>query len=567
LKQVSVESTADAYLELLAARGIDYFFGNGGTDFGPIVDAYAKRMTLEQPVPTPVTVPHEITAVAMAHGYTMITGRPQAVMVHTIAGTANATGGLINALRTQVPMLFSAGRTPITEDGLKGSRNGGIHWAQESFDQGSMVREWVKWDYELRPDVDLEGVVDRALAIAQSQPQGPVYLTLPREVLAHEIETFSYSERPRMVANESAPAPALLREAAKALARAKNPIVITSSVGRDPEAVRELVRLAELLGLPVFAGGAFMNFPANHRLQQGAAGAHLAAADVILVVDSDVPWMPSSGQAPAEDATIINLGPDPLYSRYPVRSFRSDISLAGTSALALSELVKAVEQESIDSAAVEERAQRWGADHDKAKSAARARAEAGKEKRPLDKSWVTYCLEQVRDDDTIIVNELGLDATQFENSQPGTLFGAPTVGVLGWGIGAALGAKLAARDKTVVACVGDGSYVFGVPTAAHWLSRRMNLPVLFIVWNNSQWGAVANATRQVYPDGWSVRQNSFPFSDLSPAIDFEMECQAAGGYGERVEDPADFPAALERALHVVKVEGRQALLNVIGAPR
>jgi acetolactate synthase-1/2/3 large subunit len=143
VKQVQVESTADAYLELLAARGIDYLFGNGGTDFGPIVNAYAKRLNLGQPVPTPVTVPHEITAVAMAHGYTMVTGRAQAVMVHTIAGTANATGGLINAIRTGVPMLFSAGRTPITEEGLKGSRNGGIHWAQESFDQGSMVREWV----------------------------------------------------------------------------------------------------------------------------------------------------------------------------------------------------------------------------------------------------------------------------------------------------------------------------------------------------------------------------------------------------------------------------------------
>ncbi len=183
-REVAVESTAEAYLELLAARGIDYFFANGGTDFGPIVEAYAKRLASELPVPKPVTVPHEITAVAMAHGYTMITGRPQVVMVHTIAGTANAVGGLINASRTQIPMLFTAGRTPTTESGLKGSRSSAIHWAQESFDQGSMVREWVKWDYELRPGVDLEGVVDRALALAGSEPQGPVYLTLPREVIA-----------------------------------------------------------------------------------------------------------------------------------------------------------------------------------------------------------------------------------------------------------------------------------------------------------------------------------------------------------------------------------------------
>ena len=121
------------FLELLAARGIDYFFANGGTDFGPIVEVYAKRLAGELPVPKPVTVPHEITAVAMAHGYTMVTGRPQVVMVHTIAGTANAVGGLINASRTQIPMLFTAGRTPTTESGLKGSRSSAIHWAQESF--------------------------------------------------------------------------------------------------------------------------------------------------------------------------------------------------------------------------------------------------------------------------------------------------------------------------------------------------------------------------------------------------------------------------------------------------
>src|SRR5690606_1391552 len=145
--EVQVETVADAYLEMLTARGIDYFFGNGGTDFGPIVDAYARRIALEQPAPKPVTVPHEITGLAMAYGYTMVTGRPQVVMVHTIAGTANAVGGLISANRARIPMFFSAGRTPITEGPeIRGARNGGIHWGQESFDQGSMVREWVKWD-------------------------------------------------------------------------------------------------------------------------------------------------------------------------------------------------------------------------------------------------------------------------------------------------------------------------------------------------------------------------------------------------------------------------------------
>src|SRR3972149_1914083 len=236
MKTVPVESTAEAYVELLAARGVDYFFGNAGTDFGPIVDVYAKRLAMELPLPKPVTVPHEITAMAMAAGYAMVTRKPQVVMVHTIPGTANATGGLINARSNNVPMLFSAGRTPITEAGMKGSRNGGIHWAPESVGPGSMVREWVKWDYELRHGADLEGVVDRALAITQSEPQGPAYLTLPREVLAEERESFSYSEQPRMRPNLSMASPDAIREAARVLARAKNPTAIAQAVGRGPEA-------------------------------------------------------------------------------------------------------------------------------------------------------------------------------------------------------------------------------------------------------------------------------------------------------------------------------------------
>jgi acetolactate synthase-1/2/3 large subunit len=120
-------------------------------------------------------------------------------------------------------------------------------------------------------------------------------------------------------------------------------------------------------------------------------------------------------------------------------------------------------------------------------------------------------------------------------------------------------------DRTVIASVGDGSYMFGVPEAGHWVSRKMNLPVLYVVWNNSRWNAVASATRSVYPDGWQERTSHKPFSDLSPALDFEMLCQAGGGYGERVEDPAEVPAAIERALHAVRVEKRQALLNIVGA--
>ena len=236
------ETAAEAWLGLLAARGVEYLFANGGTDFAPIVEAYAKGRTLGWRLPEIVIVPHENLGVAMAHGYTMITGRPQAMMVHVGVGTANAMNGILNASRMNVPILFSAGRTPLTESGaLPAARNNYIHWAQEHFDQGGMLREFVKWDYELRHAEQAETVLDRALAIAQSEPQGPVYVTLPREVLASDFSKKTYSEN-STIAPASPPAadPEALEEAAKLLGRAEKPLIITANGGRTAESSRAL---------------------------------------------------------------------------------------------------------------------------------------------------------------------------------------------------------------------------------------------------------------------------------------------------------------------------------------
>src|SRR2546427_12600557 len=149
-KKADIETTAEAYLELLAARGVEYFFGNAGTDVAPSIEAYASRGAHGQLLPRPITVPHEVPAVAMAHGYAMVTGRPQAVMVHVIVGTANALGGVINAARGGVPMLFTAGRKPITPARLRRRRGRQNPPAQEALGQGAIVREFVKWDYQLR---------------------------------------------------------------------------------------------------------------------------------------------------------------------------------------------------------------------------------------------------------------------------------------------------------------------------------------------------------------------------------------------------------------------------------
>src|SRR5207253_116307 len=343
-KKADIETTAEAYLELLAARGVEYFFGNAGTDFAPVIEAYARRGAHGQLLPRPITVPHEAPAVGMAHGYAMITGRPQAVMVHVIVGTANALGGVINAARGNVPMLFTAGRNPITEAGLPGSRERQIHWAQESFDQGAMVREFVKWDYELRNFIQLETVVDRALAITQAEPQGPVYLTLPREVLAERHESLEYADPSRAPRpSDVVAAPDAVEEAARILAVAKNPVVIAKALGRDPRAVDAMVKLAEVAALPVVDHfHTHVNFPQDHPLHAGFdATPYLDTADAIVVVESDAPWFPHV-KSPRPETKLVQIGVDPLFSRYPIRGFGADVALAGTVRLTLAALADAL---------------------------------------------------------------------------------------------------------------------------------------------------------------------------------------------------------------------------------
>ena len=196
-KTLQVETVAQAWLELLHDRGVDVFLANAGTDFASLVDAFAKRQAEGKMSPRPVVVPHESVAVGMAHGYYLATGRPQAVMVHVTVGTANATCGVISAARGRAPVFLAAGRTPLTEEGLPGSRDLYIHWAQEAFDQAGMLREYVKWDYELRHAAQIESVIDRAFELMLSEPRGPVYVTLPREVLAERLSAVTITSPSR----------------------------------------------------------------------------------------------------------------------------------------------------------------------------------------------------------------------------------------------------------------------------------------------------------------------------------------------------------------------------------
>jgi len=183
--------------------------------------------------------------------------------------------------------------------------------------------------------------------------------------------------------------------------------------------------------------------------------------------------------------------------------------------------------------------------------------------RPIHMAWASACIARVKPEGAILVNEYTLMPEHCGSNRPGSYFGSSTASGLGWGGGAALGAKLAAPDRLVIATLGDGSHMFGNPVALHHASAMHKLPVLFVVMNNSMWGAVRRATLAMYPQGEAARSNKPPLIDLDELPAFEEVCAAAGGYGERVEDPTALPAALERAVHAVTIEKRQALLNVI----
>ncbi|MGH7933854.1 MAG: thiamine pyrophosphate-requiring protein [Candidatus Binataceae bacterium] len=567
IETVTVANTAQAYLSLLGARGVEYFFANGGTDFASIIDAFARLAAEGRPAPKPVTVPHEMVAASMAHGYYLVSGRPQVVMVHVTVGTANLLTAMMNSSRAKVPIIFTAGRTPLTEKGVIGSRNLHIHWAQESFDQGTIAREWTKWDYELRNLDQLETVVDRAFSIAMAEPRGPVYLTLAREVLADQCESFSFSTNRRVNAPSLAhPIPEGVEEAARLIAQARNPLIITSALGMWPAAIAELVKLAETAAIPVVEapGRYFMNFPTAHPLHAGF-DPHplLAAADAILVVEADTPWFPAIAE-PKAGAPVIHLSTDPMHGNYPIWGFPMDVAIAAQPGAGLAALNRALEPYArAHRHETAERARHWTEVHNRQRAAWRAHGEAVRNDQPLDPAWVSRCIDEVKDTDTICVNEYDLSALHTDFAAPGSYFGSPPAGGLGWGLGAALGVQLAAPGKIVICSIGDGAYIFGAPTAAHFVASARKLPVLFVIFNNHAWKAVRDAALHVHPDGWAAKERAFPMWDLQPSPHFEKIVSAFDGYGERVDNPKDMMPALRRALKVVREEKRQAVLNVI----
>lgn len=561
-------AVATNYLEALMARGIEYVFANAGTDFAPVIEALVEARQAGRQVPEFVIVPHENVAISMAHGYYLSTGRIAAVMVHVTVGTANALCGLMNAARDNAPILLTAGRTPSTEKGHIGSRNGSIHWGQDSFDQGGIVREWVKWDYELRPGQPPEDIVGRALDIAMTEPFGPVYLCMPREVLGDITEQPPAPPRERALgALPAAPSRSAIRQLAERIAAAEFPLIITSSNGRDPGNVAKLSRITETFGIgvgvPGEPGAQEMSLPTTHPMFVGQNAVEaIARADIIVAIDCEVPWWPSQVE-PKPECFLAHIAADPFFSRYPVRGFQMDLAIAGSTAIALCRLEEALtefcpaqaerQQKRVDTFHELDRQRR-----EKIRSAMQEAATAS----PISPLWVANCLNQIVDENTVIVNEMGVPFEFLEMEQPRSYLSSSLAGGLGFGLGASIGVKLGTPERNVILIVGDGSYMFGCPTATHHAARLKELPTTTIVMNNARWNAVHRSTLGMYPEGLASREDPMPLVDLGVSPDYEQIMTACGGHGEKVTEAGDLPAALERCLDANN-KGQAALINVV----
>ena len=548
---------AESLLLGMKAHGVDYLFANAGTDFPPIIEALVGLPS--DLMPEPVTVPHETAGVAMAHGYYLVTGQVQAVMVHVNVGLANAAMGVINAASDNVPVLVMSGRTPITETGHKGSRMTPIQYGQEMFNQASLVADMVKYHYEMRYPEQGEPLVARALAIAGSAPRGPVYLSLPREPLSATIaEGLHTPVTPRPAASPCYPDPVAVAKVAALLAAARHPLVLVQRGDPAGSLSTALQALASDHAVAVCEPFMVRNtMPSGHPMAMGGdVKAALATADLVVVLDCDVPWIEAMHRPKAE-VPLIHVGPDPHFARMPIRGYRTDIAIKSDPTAFVEALAAALPDRPHPPA----RFAAIAAANATRRQAAKAHAALGRSD-PISAEWLSKCLSDAMDAEALVFSELGIQPDFMDVKGPNRLFLNPHSGGLGWAIPAALGAQLADRSRLVTACIGDGSYIFANPVACHQISAALGLPILTIIKNNGMWNAVRRSVVNAYPDGAAARANGMPLTSLAPAPDYLKVAAASDAYTARVTDGRDLPAALAKAIKVIRHEKRQAVLDV-----
>lgn len=550
----ALESGADALVRALTELGVDAVFLNPGTDTAPVQEAFARRRAAGLAAPRVVLCAHEAVALSAAHAYYAVTGRPQVVMVHVDVGTQNLGAMVHNAARAEAGVLIIAGRTPATAYGeLPGGRDTVVHWQQDVPDQAGTVRAYTKATLDLDLPQNLNRRLARALQLAAAAPAGPVYLTVGRETLM-DVQPAGSRPTParHAVPSRTAADPAAIARAADVLAGAARPVVTTTRVGRTPEAVAELVRVAELLGAPVLERRERMNFPTDHPLYlaDGAqAATALREADAVLVVDSDVPWVPLRG-APPRTAQVVQLDADPAKVSVPGWEFPVDVCVQADPLLGLRQLGDALRSRRGPRPAVR-----------------RSGGATPTRGQPEDAGTVTPRAVAAALDDLLRPDDVVLDesVTNMETLRacltrtvPGTWFQAGGSG-LGWALGAAVGAGLAAPARRVVAVVGDGTYLFANPAAALWTAATARTSALVVVLANGGYAASARPVFELYPDGISQRDGWVVGTRFGAQPDLAALAAACGAHAEHVHRPAEVPAALRRGFAAVEA-GRNAVV-------
>jgi len=567
-----VETTADRYtacdalLNALRESGVTHIFGNLGSDHAGIVQSMSRAKLEGRPMPRMILSPHEGMALAAAHGYAQVTGQAQAVFVHVDVGTQNMGGAISNALHGRVPVFIFAGLTPFTLEGeLPGSRNRAATYLQDVPDQGGIVRQYVKWDYSIRTGKNVTQLVQRAMQIAHSDPKGPVYLTGAREVLEEDVSPQTLPAAQWRPVEAGALTEDHVAKIARALLEAQKPLLVTSYSGRNSACVGQLRRLCERLALRVVEERPIhMNFPADHPLHQGyQAGALIADADVIVILDCDVPWIPSSKQRPRPDARIFYIDVDPLKETIPLWYMPSERFLRADSAVALGQL-----NDCLDGMPPMEEARRLARLDDARDAHEKMRAEWKRKGLPeadggVTPEMVAACLNSLLDSDAIIVNEAVTNAgavfQHLPRTRPGTFFGSGGSS-LGWAGGAALGIKLAAPERDVVCFTGDGSFFFINPSSVYWCARRYQAPFLTIVFNNQGWNATQQNFKRIH--GAHSPMEIGDCVSLAPTADFAGIAQAAGGtLALTVETADELPGMLAQALRATRA-GQCAVVEV-----
>jgi acetolactate synthase-1/2/3 large subunit len=563
-------TASSAFLEALQDVGVSYIFANLGSDHPALIEGMAAAKATGTPIPKVVTCPNEMVALTAAQGYAQSTGRPQAVVVHVECGTQSMAGAVHNVSRCRVPVLIFAGASPYTQEGeLRGTRNEFIHWLQDVHDQRGIVRGYMKYNAELRTGRNMKQMVYRALQIASSDPKGPAYLMGPREVMEEEVPPGTADPAQWVPIGASALPETAVEELTRDLASARRPLVVTSYLGRNPKAVEELVQLAGCLGLGVLESVPnYLNFPSNHPLYVGGQGNEpvqnraLAEADVVLVLDSDVPWIPLVNK-PGPGARIYHIDVDPLKEQMPLwyipamRVFRAD------AASALRQVHQRVGSIDVDKALVEERRAHYTSLHQQREERLQQREQPAGD--TITPEFLTASVRRHIDPETLILNE-GITNYSIINDHicrtlPATRFtsGASS---LGWGGGAAIGMKLAHPDKTVVCMTGDGSYMFSQPSSVYWMARRYQTPFLQVIFNNRGWKAPRLSALAVHPDGFASKSDDLNIA-FDPVPDYSGIAAAAGGaFARIVKTPDELNTALEEALRAVKEERRAAVLDV-----